>query len=246
MKCAIMQPTYIPWIGYFAMIDAVDIFIFLDNVQLEKRSWQIRNRIKQRGYEELLLSIPVHTVGRDDTKILDATFATTTWIDKHLLSIKYNYKKAQFYEEIISLLEKQYYKQINKLADFNINFITSICDYLGIRTKFARSSELKDISGNKDELLVSICKKISINTYLSAKSSSLYIEKFRKGGAFSASNITLEYQNYKHPVYKQLGHDFIPYLSIVDLLFNNGKKSLEILRSGVFPSYTSDTVFLSD
>ena len=243
MRGAIMQPSYLPWLGYFAMIDDVEIFVFLDDVQLTKRSWQVRNRIKERSGKELMLTIPVHTQGRDNTRICDATFASPEWGEKHLASIRQNYSKAPYFEEVYTLMENVYMAKIEKLSEFHIRLITSICGYLGITTKLLKSSDLEGIIGNKDDLLVNICKKSDITCYLSARGSSVYIESESRGGAFSKASIELEYQKYEHPSYSQLGKTFLPYMGIVDLLFNEGKKSLSIIRSGVRKSYTSDNVF---
>lgn len=242
MKGAIMQPTYLPWLGYFAMIDDVDIFIFLDNVQLTKRSWQVRNRIKEHDGKELLLTIPVHTKGRDETKICDAKLLETDWYRKHLYSIRQSYSKAQYFGEVMPILEKIFEQKYEYLYEFNENLILAVCEYLQIKTSMLRSGDLKNISGKKDDLLVSICKEVGIDCYLSAKGSAAYIESETSGGAFSKAGILLEYQNYEHPKYRQLGKEFMPFMGIVDLLFNEGKESLAIIRSGVRKSYTSDNV----
>lgn len=243
MKGAIMQPTYLPWLGYFAMIDDVELFIFLDDVQLEKRSWQVRNRIKECDGKELMLSIPLHTLGRDVTRICDAQFADSKWYIKHLASIRQCYRKSKYYNEIFPFIEDIYRRDYRCLSDFNICFITTICEYLQIKTPLKKSSDFKNILGSKDELLVNICNACGIDRYLSAKGSAIYIENKEIGGAFSKTRIQLEYQNYRHPQYKQLGNEFMPYMGIIDLLFNEGEHSLSIIRSGVRCSYTSENVF---
>lgn len=237
-----MQPTYMPWVGYFAMIDEVDVFVFLDDVQLNKRSWQTRNRIKEYDGKELMLTMPLLKKRRDETRICDSEFANDDWRAKHLVSIKQNYRKSAFFEELFPWLEKVYSYDTRFLSDFNINMIVSICEYLGIETNMIKSSDLSDTPGKKDELLLNICKKKGINVYLSAKGSSEYIEKDRPGGAFFESGIRIEYQNYAHPVYNQKGKEFMPYMGIVDLLFNCGRESLSIIRSGVRVPYSSESV----
>lgn len=243
MRGAIMQPTYLPWLGYFAMIDDVDVFVFLDDVQLTKRSWQVRNRIKEKDGKELMLTIPVSTQGRDNTRICDAKFAEANWYERHLTSIKQIYSKTDYYYEIMQFIESTYKGNHEHLSDFNIELISKICSYLGITTPIYKSSDLEGVTGAKDDLLVSICEKMDITSYLSAKGSSVYIESECKGGAFSKAGIELEYQNYEHPVYNQMGKEFLPYMGIVDLLFNEGRKSLSIIRSGVRMSLNSDNIF---
>lgn len=242
MRGAIMQPTYLPWLGYFSMIDDVDVFVFLDSVQLVKRSWQVRNRIKEYDGKELMLSIPIHTIGRRDTKICDAEFASQSWYVKHLNSIKQCYSKSKFYDEIMSFIEPVYYENYKYLSEFNIKLITSICEYIGINTTLIKSSDLNGICGKKDSLLVDICKKIGIDYYLSAIGSSEYIESKEPGGFFSKEGIKLRYQNYQHPEYKQLGNVFMPFMGIIDLLCNNGKTSLEIIKSGKGIPYKSSDI----
>ena len=230
MRGAIMQPTYFPWLGYFAMIDDVDVFVFLDSVQLVKRSWQVRNRIKQNN-KELMLTIPVHIEHRD-TRICDAYYVGDDWKETHLKSIKQAYSKAPYYSEIMPKLYKWFDFEDERLAVFNENIIKEICNYLGIKTIFYKSSDLKEIKGAKDELLVSICKNLGISSYLSAKGSAEYIERNNEGGAFGNNGIVLEYQNYEHPTYNQIGKEFLPYMCILDVLFNHGKSALNIIRSG--------------
>lgn len=242
MHGAIMQPTYFPWLGYFAMIDSVDVFVFLDSVQLVKRSWQVRNRIKQND-RELMLAIPVHTDCRD-TRICDALIVETQWKDKHLKTIAQSYAKTPYYDEIMPLINKVFSIKNNNLASFNESIIVEISDYLGIETKFYKSSELKELEGTKDQLLVNICKALEINTYLSARGSADYIERDNEAGAFADSGIVLEYQNYNHPTYNQVGKEFLPYMCIVDALFNCGKQTIEIIRSGNKEPLTSKEISL--
>jgi len=231
---AIMQPTYIPWLGYFDLIDQADKFVFLDNVQLVKRSWHIRNRIKT-AQGELYLTIPVKkNKSRDKTILCEAHIDyEQTWKKRHLRSIQLAYKKAPYFNKVYSFIEKLIESNEVILSEFNINIIKGIFSKIGINKKFIKASKLQNINGFKDVLLVSICKEINCNYYFSAHGSSGYIERNSPGGEFAKSSIYLYYQNYKHPVYNQLYGDFIPYMSIIDLLFNYGfSRSLEIIKSG--------------
>ena len=234
MKCAIMQPTYIPWLGYFDLIDSVNKFIFLDDVKLEKCSWQVRNRIKT-PQGELYLTIPVRsTKGRDKLIINEVTINDSElWRKKHLKSIFYAYKKSEFFNEVYPFIEKLINNKTIKLCGFTINIITTISDRIGINKGFMLSSNLKKLSGRNEERIVSICKEVNCNEYLSPQGSAVYIEKELPGGKFPKNNIDLFYQNYKHPVFRQGYGEFLPYMSILDLLFNYGfNKSLKIIRSG--------------
>lgn len=234
MKCAIMQPTYIPWIGYFGLIDSVDEFVFLDDVKLEKSSWQVRNRIKT-AQGEIYLTIPVkNTKSRLELTIGEAVINDKEpWRKKHLKSIMFAYRKARYFEEVYQFLENIINdRTVTFLRDFNIKIIKSISDKIGINTSFKISSELKS-KGAKDYRLVSICREIKCKDYISPQGSAAYLEKNTPCGAFGESEISLYYFNYKHPVYHQLYGSFIPYMSIVDLLFNEGfEHSLNIIRKG--------------
>jgi len=229
-----MQPTYIPWLGYFDLIDEVDKFIFLDDVKLEKCSWQVRNRIKT-SQGELYLTIPVRmTKGRNRLKINETIIHDEIfWRKKHLKSILYNYRKSAFFDIIYPFVEKLIQNETIKLCDLNVNIIRAVSEGIRINTKFALSSSLKNIFGTKTLRLVSICKKIGCDEYLSPQGSAVYIEKNSPGGEFPKNNINLFYQNYEHPVYNQLYSEFLPFMSIVDLLFNYGfAETLEIIRGG--------------
>lgn len=228
-----MQPSYMPWVGYFDLIDQVDQFVFYDDVQLAKRSWQVRNRIKSAS-GELWLTIPIkRTKPRAETLILEAEINfLERWVDKHVKSIETNYRKSVHFEEVFGFLQGLY-KDSKTLSNFNIDIISNISTKLGINTAFYRSSELKKIKGAKDERLSSICQSIGSENYLSPKGSAIYINEFKQGGVFMENSIKLLYHDYDHPEYHQLYGTFIPFMGIYDLLFNQGfDKSLAVIRSG--------------
>ena len=232
--CAVMQPTYIPWLGYFDLIDSVDKFVFLDDVKLEKCSWHVRNRIKT-PQGELYLTIPIRkTVGRDKLIINEAIINDEEpWREKHLKSIFYTYRKSKFFNEAYSFTEELVNNKAIRLCDFTVNIIKRISNKVRIDKEFILSSSLKNSSGQKDMRLVAVCKEIGCDQYLSPRGSAVYIERTSPGGRFTESGINLFYQHYEHPVYNQLYGDFIPHMSIIDLLFNRGfERSLEIIRSG--------------
>ena len=231
---AIMQPTFLPWIGYFDLIDQVDIFVFYDDVQLSRRSWQIRNRIKTPS-GELYLTIPVKkSKSRDDLLICESEISyEENWQNKHMKCIEANYKKSMYFSTIFPFLLTHYEKKHALLSLFNADFITSVSEKIGITSKFITSSQLSDIDGIKDIRLASICMKLSSNEYLSPQGSANYIESQSPGGQLTKENIALYYHFYEYPVYRQLYGNFMPYISIIDLLFNEGfDNALEIIRKG--------------
>jgi hypothetical protein len=225
---AIMQPTYLPWIGYFDLIDQSDCFVFLDSVQFNKRSWQQRNRIK--GPEGILwLTVPVLSKGRRDQIILDVAIdPSASFQEKHIKMITHVYSKAPFFGKYIDELSLIFSRSHKFLADLNVDLIRWLCTQIGIGTQMVTSSSI-DVEGKKVRLLVEICEALEADRYLSAEGSRTYIEE---NNLFGQSGIDLAYQAYHHPQYRQLHGTFEPYLSVLDLLFNEGPSSLAVIRTG--------------
>ena len=226
---AIMQPTYIPWIGYFALIDRVDEFVFLDSVQFERRSWQQRNRIKG-SIGEIMLTVPVQKALRDKLRICDAKIDyTSKFVHKHITALQHAYGRAPFFKEYKEIIFDALNKKTSLLADLNIDIIKNLAKALGIETPITRSSKLSS-TGTKDELLYNICCEMNAHVYISPPGSKEYIDssKFFAEGVFS-----LVYHKYTPQTYHQLFGKFVPYMAVIDLLFNEGPKSLEIIRSGL-------------
>ena len=143
MTIAIMQPTYIPWMGYFDLIDRVDSFVFLDTVFGTRQSWQVRNRIKTAsGANYLSLSVNFSN-GKLNTKLRDIGLLKQEFVlRKHFRSIQMNYAKAPFYEEILSFLKPIYNSQYSNLCHINTSIIKLISRKLGLETRFINSSDL--------------------------------------------------------------------------------------------------------
>lgn len=237
MVCAIQQPTFLPWLGYFEMISRVDLFVFLDNAQLTKRDWGVRNKIKnERGIH--YLTVPIKK-----SKIINKLFATEALINyeqnfssNHLKTIQFAYGKAPYFEEVYPFVVECFKSKIKVISEFNILVIKKISAKIGITTETIKSSQITSITGKKDDLLVSICKAVKADTYLSAEGSQDYIERNNPGGAFSSNAIKLYYRRYTHPSYPQLFGEFITHLCILDLLFNVGfKNSKKVIIKGSRP-----------
>ena len=240
MKGTILQPTYLPWVGYFEMIDSTDVYVVFDHVQFVKKSWQQRNRIKTSN-GVIWLTIPIKRGERNiricDTKI---SYDHGNPLEKHWSTITLAYKKAPYFNEYKSAFEEIYSKEYDYLRDLNIAIIKKICDILGIKTKIIFSSKLKlnDENMGKTEKIVNLCKKVDITHLYDAKGA----EEFIDVSLFHKEGISVTYQHFEHPIYKQLWGDFISHMSVIDLLFNEGDKSLDIIRSGRRKSYTSEEV----
>lgn len=225
-----MQPTYLPWIGYFDLMDRADVFIYLDNVQFAKRSWQQRNKIKTPD-GEMWLTVPVSNKGKYRQQIRDVeTDEGRSWRKGHFLALKLNYSRAAHFDRAIGLFERMYSVPRTRLAEMNIEFIEGFKRELGITCRTARASEI-DGTGTEDPAgrLVRLCRAVGATAYLSPEGSREYLNE---GEAFTEAGMKFEYHRYRHPVYRQLFGEFVSHLSVADLLLNEGSRSLEIIRSG--------------
>lgn len=244
MICAIMQPTVWPWAGGFDLLDQVDVLVHYDDVQVVKRSWDVRNRIKTTD-GELFLTVPVKKTGhRGDTRFTNALLDDSRpWRVQHLKSVASSYKKAPFFDEVFEFIEPLIMAEVSFLGDFNVSCISAVADKLGIRTHMVRASTLPAVNGRKDARLVAICRQLHADTYLSPLGAREYIEVETAGGAFHDSGVELCYQNYSPVPYRQLHGAFLSHMCILDLLFNEGfGNSLSIIRSGRKPRLSSAAV----
>ena len=221
MKVTIMQPTYMPWIGYFSLMEAVDIFIIFDSVQFSKRSWQQRNSIKSELGSKWL-TVPVITKGKRDQLIKDVKIDySNRFPESHINLIKQNYKKSKFFnqysEEIFNIFEKKH----ENLSKLSIELILLFRKFLGIKTEIKYSSHFFT-KGIKDELLAELCGHVGAKEYISPPGSKVYLEN---STSFTNRGISIKYYNYKHIEYPQLYGHFLEYMSIIDLLFNYGSQS---------------------
>jgi hypothetical protein len=200
-----------------------NIFIFLDNVQFSKNSFQNRVKIKTPQGTQWL-TVPVHfRFGQltYEVKIDNQT----NWREKHLKTFEMNYKRAPFFDEVYFLLKDIYLKaKWTSLVDFNIELIMKICGYLDIKPNITMASTL-GVEGKATELLIGLIKKVGGNIYLSGTGGMKYQDEER----FKEEGIELVYSDFVHPIYPQLWGDFIGGLSIIDLLFNMGGESRRIL-----------------
>ena len=234
MRCSIMQPTYLPWLGYFDLIKQVDAFVLLDNVKLEKSSWHVRNRIRS-SQGETMLTIPVSLEKSRLETCINETIINYSkpWTKKHLRTLEQSYGKSLYFEDFYPCIKNALTKDTLILSELTSSIIREIARFLGIHTPIYLSSELSDISGVKDERLVSICKKFNAKTYYSPRGSSSYLDKVNYGGALTKAGIQVVYQDFKPIEYNQQYTPFIPYLSAIDAAFNCQKKEvLDLIDRG--------------
>lgn len=225
---AIMQPTYLPWIGYLDLIDRSDVFVFLDSVQFARRSWQQRNRVNAPSGPQWL-TVPVLSKGKREQRICEVVIdASSRFAESHLRTIRHLYASAPFFEAYYGPLSDVLRGGYERLVDLNIAVIQWLCAAIGIATPTLRSSTL-EAQGRKADLLAEICGTLGAARYLSAEGSREYIQA---SDAFARRGIEVVYHQYQHPEYRQQGTGFTPYLSSLDLLLNEGPSSLTVIRQG--------------
>jgi hypothetical protein len=230
VKIAIAQPTYLPWLGYFDLLDQVDKFVLLDTVQFEKQSWQQRNRIKTpTGL--LWLTVPVVFRGRLSQRIVDVEIREADFWRDHLRAVELNYRRAPFFGRYYPALSDFLRSASSglRLAELTIGLLRWLAEELGIKTPIVRSSELA-VEGKRTELLAEICNLSGATTYVSPLGSADYLLKDLP--ILTGRGVEVVFQHYEHPSYRQLFPPFQAHASTLDLLFNEGENALAIIRSG--------------
>jgi len=230
MKCVILQPSYVPWRGYFHQVARADLFVFYDDVKYDKNGWRNRNRIKTPN-GPLWLTVPVLTKGVESQAILIKDILIDEkqdWTRKHWNSLTAFYGRAPYFDRYAPLLADAFQSRSPYLSDLTIALTISLAQALGIQhTRFMRSSEITGLSGHKTDRLVSLLKQVGASEYISGPSARDYIEPEK----FEQAGISLEYMRYNYRPYPQLYPPYEPQVSILDLLFMTGPDALDyILR----------------
>jgi hypothetical protein len=227
MIIGILQPGYLPWLGFFEQLYRSDVFVIYDDVQYDKEGWRNRNRIKTvNGIQ--WLTVPVRLKFSDHPLITEVRINNeVNWQKKHLSSIKQNYGRAPFFKDYEGLFEEAYSKHWEFLADLDLYLILKLAECLGIDGKRIFRSSRLPVKGERIERLVCLCKHFESDVFYEGKAGKTYIDE----RAFLTEGIRVEFQDYKHPVYNQLYGEFISHLSVIDLLFNHGRESLSILTN---------------
>ena len=228
-SCAIVQPHYLPWIGYFDLIKKVDIFVFLDDVKYVKREWKNRNKIRKTptSNEFKWISIPINKKHSEDN-INEAKISVSEniWKKEHTQSIKEVYEFTphfdEFSGEILNIINQN---DIEFLSDLNIKLIEKGCEFLNIKKKFVKSSEFNIKDLKKEFRLIEICKKLNMNTYVANNKTydMVDISDFRE------NNIDIVPQNFDQPKYQQKHKSqnlqWLSNLSWIDFIFNVGNSN---------------------
>ncbi|MDO9575926.1 MAG: WbqC family protein [bacterium] len=215
MICAIHQPQYLPYLGFFDKMKRSDVFVFLDDCQFKKNEWQNRNRIRTKdGWQ--WITVPVRYRFGEEIKEIEIN-NNTNWRNKHLQALQTNYGRAPCFKKHIDFFREAYGKNWELLVDINLHFIGYLMEALGIKTETTLSSQL-GIKTTGTRRLINITKKIGADTYLSGPGGREYLETEE----FKEAGIKLVFQEFRHPEYNQQFEGFIPNLSVVDFLFNCG------------------------
>jgi len=225
---AMHQSQYLPWLGYLEKIDFADTFVIVDNVQLKKTEWQTRNRIKTSlGWQWLTLPVAgKFPINIENARVLRKSF----WLNKHLRKIKHHYQKSAHFSKYFTEFSDVLKEAPENLSDFNVFVLKWLMSAYGIKTPIVFSKEFST-STHPTRRLIDLCERLNANIFLVGSGGTSYIDS----DMFNYnSNVALRIQRYKHPTYKQAKSksEFMSHMSSLDLLFNEGKNSLEILRSG--------------
>jgi hypothetical protein len=217
----ILQPSYLPWLGFFDQVRRADFFVFYDDVQFDKHGWRNRNRIKTvRG--PAWLTVPVRTKGRMGQRIHEIEIDNTTpWARKHLQSIAQAYARAPHKEPYLGALAEILDWSWTNLADLDIAVSTLMCEWFGLKTPLYRASVL-GIGGDRNQRLLNLCHHFGCNRYLTGNAAQDYLDI----DVFQRHGVSVEWQNYHHPEYPQLHGAFEPYLSALDYMLNTGSTSV--------------------
>jgi len=212
---AIHQPNYLPWLGFFDKARMADTFVLLDNVPYTRGSVINRNRIRtKRGCE--WITIPVrHQPGELIRNVLTVD---SRWEKKHWKTLLFNYSRAPCFSDLAPMLHDAYEKRWDKLADLNEALIILLLDYLSLKPRVLRASDLT-VQGKSSELLVNICKAVGDREYLSGAGAKGYLDL----ALFEREGTAVKFQQFASPEYPQLFGKFIPNLSAIDYFFNCGR-----------------------
>jgi hypothetical protein len=229
MKVVILQPSYIPWRGYFDQIRRADLFIFYDDIQYDKHGWRNRNQIKTHQGKQWL-TIPVHAKGvTQGVPVKEVRIDwSKPWARSHQKALTIAYGKAPWFKDYLPLLESMYQRHDEFLADFTIETSILLARELGFTsTRFMRSSQMAGLEGKKTDRVISVLQQVGATHYICGPSASSYMEPEK----FARAGITFEYIQYDYPEYPQLHPPYDPYVSILDLLFMAGPRAGEFFQT---------------
>jgi hypothetical protein len=221
------QPVYLPWLGLLHKIAVADLFCYFDVVQYQTKDYNNRNKIKTHA-GEIWLSVPVESKDHLQKSVGDIRIVQNGWQRKHAKSIQYAYQKALYFRDYIAELESILLGQsFGTLAALNFEILRFLMRHLGIETPVVKASDYA-FHGTKSDLVLDMCRQLKADVYIFGSNGRDYAEVEK----FLAAGVAPYFQDYRHPTYRQLHGEFLPYMSAIDLLFNEGPRSRDILLSG--------------
>ncbi len=224
MILAAHQPQYLPWLGYFAKLAQVDIFVLLDTVQFKKNEWQNRNRIRGAGGSQWL-TVPVRH--RFPQRIHEVEIAGDRWARKHRATLEQSYARFPFLKQEADLLEALYAPRWGSLVDLNVACVRLLAARFGITTPIRLSSEIDELEDTQaDERLIGLCRRLGAEVYLAGAGGQDYMDLER----WRAAGIRVHFQHFTHPRYPQGREPFVSALSAIDMLLTCGKESFTFVR----------------
>ncbi|MBT5399641.1 WbqC family protein [bacterium] len=219
------QPVYLPWLGLFHKIALADVFCLFDIVQYQRKDFNNRNKIKT-SVDSIWLTVPVKSSGRLNSIITDIEIINDGWHKKHLKSIELNYKKTPYFDQYYYDLKKILDTSYQYLVDLNFDILVYLLNALNIDTKTVKASDYL-FKGAKSELVLDMCIQLNADIYIFGENGKNYANI----DTFTSSGVDPYFQAYNHPVYNQAKGRFMPYMSVLDLLFNEGQNSNNIIMS---------------
>jgi hypothetical protein len=221
---AVLQPGYLPWLGFFDQVVRSDVFVYYDDVQFDKHGWRNRNRIKTPS-GPAWVTVPVRHKGLGKPRIIDVRIDNQTpWAKKHLGSITQFYRKAPYFDQYFLQLSDLLSRPWEFLLDLDLELTATIFRWLGLKPVVHRASELS-VDGERSERLLMLCHRFNAKRYLTGDAASSYLDT----ALFEQAGVSVVWQQYRHPVYPQLHGNFVPYLSILDLILNVGPGSTAVI-----------------
>jgi len=224
MTAVILQPSYLPWRGYFHLMQRADVFVHYDDVQYTRQDWRSRNRIRVPGGSEWL-TIPVETAGFLTNRLLIKDARVNwgrQWNRSHRDKIVRSYARTPHFKRYLPVIDEILSAREELLVAYTIPLVERLAAALGIvSTRFVRSSELGIEVDDPTERLVRICAHLGADRYLSGPSAKDYLDESR----FTRAGIELEYMEYRYPAYQQIDDVYEPAVSVIDLLFMTGEQA---------------------
>lgn len=229
VRVAIHQPLYLPWIGYFYKMVRSEIFVFWDTAQMMRgRGWGNRNTIKTAN-GPCRISVPIKRKSRGMQVHREVEIAGDDWRKKHLGSLQHAYGKAPFFQDYFGLFEDHLGRTWTHLDDLNMALARALCQTIGIECELRLASELggDEEAAEATERLIRLTRRAGGDVYLSGFGGQDYMDMAR----FASAGVGVEIYDFVHPTYRQLWGGFLPKMSIIDLLFNEGPGTLAILQA---------------